>query len=207
MKVGVLFSGGKDSTLTANMMHEQGFEVELITFFPKNKDSYMLHSASLKPTKIMAEECLGFPYHSFEISGEKEKEVEEMLECIATLKLDGIAAGAIASTYQKQRVEHIAKSLNLKFYAPIWHTKPYNEYSKMKIILSKVAALGLDEKDLGNDALPYLEKYNYFEGGDAETLVLDAPFFKKKLEITYKKHWRKDHGEIEIINAKAIEKT
>ena len=75
-----------------------------------------------------------------------------------------------------------------------------------RIIICGVAAWGLDESWLGRtiddeciDELVELnEKYGVdiaFEGGEAETLAVDGPIFKRKIRILkYKKEWHLDSG-------------
>ena len=56
MKLGVLFSGGKDSTYAAYLAKKQGYELEcLISVFSENKESYMFHTPSIAKTKKQAE--------------------------------------------------------------------------------------------------------------------------------------------------------
>jgi len=183
MKVGVLFSGGKDSTLTAFLMQSSGFDVELITFIPKKRNSYMLHSENLNVSGLVAE-AMGLKQHVFYVSGEKEVEVEEMLESIRTLNIQGLASGANASEYQRQRIEYIGEELALPTYAPLWHKNYFQELSYLDIILVKYAAYGIDKYLLGKPFRVYSDLIHpYLEGGEGETLVVDAPFFKYKVVI------------------------
>ena len=44
-----------------------------------------------------------------------------------------------------------------------------------------------------------------FEGGEAETLVLDCPIYKKKIElVNYDIHWDGIRGTFEILDATLI---
>ena len=75
-----------------------------------------------------------------------------------------------------------------------------------EVIISGVAAYGLDEKWLGrriddaciDELLKINEKVGLnlaFEGGEAETLVLDGPIFKKRVKIIKdKRQWHVDSG-------------
>jgi diphthamide synthase (EF-2-diphthine--ammonia ligase) len=45
------------------------------------------------------------------------------------------------------------------------------------------------------------------EGGEYETLVLDAPFYKKHIEIVKSEvEWEGDRGSLKILEAKLIDK-
>jgi uncharacterized protein (TIGR00290 family) len=89
---------------------------------------------------------------------------------------------------------------------------------KFKIIIVGVSALGLGKEWLGStlnrENLTKLEflsaKYGFnlsFEGGEAETLVVDCPIYKKKLEIREGiVKWFGDNGIFEIIDYDLIDK-
>ena len=56
MKLGVLFSGGKDSVYSAYLAKQKGNELAcLITIYSENPDSYMFHTPSIEKTKKQAE--------------------------------------------------------------------------------------------------------------------------------------------------------
>jgi predicted ATP pyrophosphatase (TIGR00289 family) len=196
-KLAVLFSGGKDSTRAVEWCLKNHRVKCLLTFSPKNKESYMLHSVNLGITKIAAK-ALGLEHKKIKVSGEKEKEVEEMKKAIKKLNVDGIACGGIASNYQKARFERIASDIGIKFYAPFWGVGEENFLRETvdlgyKVIVVSVSSLGLDKSWLGRsinheaiDELIKLKKFGLnivFEGGEGETIVLDGPIFKKRIEI------------------------
>ena len=101
--------------------------------------------------------------------------------------------------------------VGLKIISPFWHVDELEYMRKIvslgfKIIISGVAAWGLDESWLGREIdeecigelVRLNEKYHVdiaFEGGEAETLAIDGPIFKKKIKILeYKKEWHLDSG-------------
>ena len=56
MKLGVLFSGGKDSTFACYLAKKQGYEIScLISIFSENKESWMFHTPSIEQVKKQAE--------------------------------------------------------------------------------------------------------------------------------------------------------
>jgi uncharacterized protein (TIGR00290 family) len=106
-------------------------------------------------------------------------------------------------------------------YSPLWNIEPSKYYdelfaSKFEILITKVAALGLEKIWLGKiidienyDSLRKLsQKYKFnitFEGGEAETLVLDCPIYKKRIEIVDSKIiWDGIRGTFEILDAVLI---
>jgi uncharacterized protein (TIGR00290 family) len=87
-----------------------------------------------------------------------------------------------------------------------------------KVVIVGVSAFGLDERWLGRvldgKAIEELnrlhKKYGLnpcFEGGEAETLVLDCPIYMKRIEIqSYKIHWDGQRGIFEISDVSLISK-
>lgn len=211
MKVLCFFSGGKDSTLAAFFTLQSGFEVELVTFFPENKESYMLHSTCLEITRYQAK-AMGLKHHTFYVSGEKEREVEEMLSHLSKLKskinFSALCSGALASEYQKQRIDYMANELSIPSFSPLWHKgKALEEdYKHLNIIISKVSSANFGEELLGKQAQQFFDSL-YFEGGEAETLVLDAPFFSFSLKLEFEKKWYKDWGEIKVNKVMLLKKS
>lgn len=214
MDVAVLFSGGKDSTMAIYKALNEGHNVKyLVSMISKNTESYMFHVPNINLTELLAE-AMNIPLISVNTDGIKEKELIDLKNIISDLKNKGIQAiysGAIYSEYQKSRIDKICNDLNLISISPLWHMDQY-EYmlelldNDFKFILTSVAAEGLDESWLGeiitHESLNKLKQLNdqydlniAFEGGEAESLVIDCPIFKKRLEIvSSKKEWYFDNG-------------
>ncbi|HIJ08750.1 TPA: TIGR00289 family protein, partial [Candidatus Bathyarchaeota archaeon] len=55
MKLGVLFSGGKDSTFALHMASEREEIACLIAMLSKNEESYMFHTPNIDITALQAE--------------------------------------------------------------------------------------------------------------------------------------------------------
>jgi asparagine synthase (glutamine-hydrolysing) len=52
MKLGILFSGGKDSAYAAYLSKKENYEIScLISIVSKNKESFMFHTPSIEKTK------------------------------------------------------------------------------------------------------------------------------------------------------------
>ncbi|GFO97007.1 hypothetical protein ig2599ANME_1204 [groundwater metagenome] len=222
MKLAALISGGKDSSFAIYRGLQEGHVVtDLVTIVPANEDSYMFHSANIHLTGLISEAC-GIPLTSVASSGEKEKELEDLKNALCSVKVDGVAAGAIASEYQASRVKRICDELGLKMYAPLWHNDPESLLREMiklmDIRMVKVAAGGMDESWLGRrfdeklieDLKALNRKYRVHlagEGGEYETLVLDAPYYKKRINLLETENvWRGDHGVMRVIKAELGEK-
>lgn len=204
MKCAVLFSGGKDSCYAAYLAKKQGYELAcLISIFSENKESYMFHTPSISKVKQQAE-VMDLPLITQKTQGKKEEELKDLEEVIKKAKedyhIDSIVSGAIASNYQKTRIQKICDRLELECFNVLWH-KDELEYlnelikNKFKVIITGVFAYPLDKSWLNReinqefieDVKKLHERYEIHpagEGGEFETFVLDCPLFKKPLEIT-----------------------
>ena len=79
-RVGVLFSGGKDSTYAAWLAKKEGHELAcLITLYSENPESYMFHTPSISKTKKQAE-LMNLPLITRITKGIKEEELRDFIE-------------------------------------------------------------------------------------------------------------------------------
>ena len=74
MRVGALFSGGKDSCLALHNFGTSRVDV-LLSLIPENKDSFMFHKPNLKLLRKQAE-MLGIKLSIMKIKGEENKEFQ-----------------------------------------------------------------------------------------------------------------------------------
>jgi len=201
LKLGVLFSSGKDSTSAAYIMHKQNYQLTcLITLKSRNPDSYMFQTAGTELVEMQAE-AMELPIITQETHGRKEEELEDLEKAMQLAKeeykIEGIVSGALFSTYQRDRIEKICDKLGLKIFSPLWH-KPQDKHMQevidygFEVVLTKVAADGLNKtwlnKVLKSKELEQLKKMRdklgtnlAGEGGEFESLVLNGPLFKKKI--------------------------
>jgi diphthine-ammonia ligase len=202
MRLGVLFSGGKDSTLALHKAAEKEEVVCLITVVSENKESYMFHTPNIDVTALQAG-ALGLPLIKKVTKGKPEEELKDLEEAIAQavkrFKIEGVVTGAVESVYQAARIQKICNRLDIWCFNPLWkkNQKALLEEIVAKgfqAIISGVFAYPLDKSWLGKqidedliEKLVALSKeYGLSpsgEGGEIETTVLDAPLFKKKIEV------------------------
>ncbi|KYK29640.1 MAG: hypothetical protein AYK23_01530 [Candidatus Proteinoplasmatales archaeon SG8-5] len=223
MKLAALFSGGKDSTYAVHLAQQKGWEVaKLVSIFPEADDSYMFHVPNIHLTPLLAD-ALGIDFVKQYTKGEKEKELEDLREVLASLEIDGIVTGAIASNYQRTRIQDVCNDLGLTCYNPLWGLDQKEVLVEMidagfHILIVGVFAEGLGKDWLGRrldmDALTELESIaNRFginvsgEGGEFESLVVDGPNFSKRLEIVDSEiDWEGLGGVLRITYARLAEK-
>jgi len=208
MKLGVLFSGGKDSTFAAWLAQKSGYEIScLISIYSENPNSYMFHTPSITKTKKQAE-AMKIPLLVQKTKGVKEKELHDLKKAIKKAKekykIEGIVTGAVESVYQASRIQKVCDELNIECFNPLWQKDQIELLedlirNKFEVIITGVASEGLDASWLGrkidrkfiNEVRSLNEKYKINpagEGGEFETFVLHAPnLFKKTLKIKDKK--------------------
>jgi ABC transporter with metal-binding/Fe-S-binding domain ATP-binding protein len=198
MVYAALSSGGKDSVLACQKALDAGLEVRyLVTVRPADPDSYMFHSSNLDAVAAIAD-AAGMAYVEVASNGEKEAELADLEAGLAELPVEGFVTGAVASTYQRDRLAGIADRLDLELVAPLWGMDPgallAEIAARFDAIIVVTAADGLDETFLGChfDAalIRRLERVAAVhrihlagEGGEYESLALDAPFYRRP--VTY----------------------
>jgi ABC transporter with metal-binding/Fe-S-binding domain ATP-binding protein len=202
-KCAVLFSGGKDSCLALHMALKKSYDVRcLLSIIPKNFDSFMFHKPYLNLLGEQAE-MLDIDLIVKESEGIEEEEVDDLKDLISQVKgdVDVIVVGGIASSYQGKRIKSICDEWGLEFYAPLWDYKSEDVWKELfnegfKVILTKVSCDGLDrgwvgeviDKERFEELRGLSEKYRFridFEGGEAESAVLDMPEFKKEIKLKF----------------------
>jgi asparagine synthase (glutamine-hydrolysing) len=203
LKIAALISGGKASFYAMHILQKQNYEITcLVTLKSKNIHSYMFHTPNIDIVDLQTKAC-NIPLITQTTQGEKEKELEDLEVALSTAKkrygIQGVCSGAIFSNYQRERIEEVCDRLGLKIFSPLWHMNQELEMRTLieegfDIIFSSIAADGLDVSWLGrtitSEDVDKLVKINKKigmniagEGGEFETTVLDAPFFKKKIII------------------------
>ena len=219
--VALLFSGGKDSNFAYMRLHEQGREVCcLMTVIPRDPESMLLHSVNAFLTPLQGE-AMGRPVLMEDAGiGEEEDALRRLMRRAAADYGAGYAAtGALISRWQSGVFNRLARENGLEPIAPLWGLDQ-EEYLRdvvrrgLKAMITRVSAYGL-----GNDLLgavldePLVErivelsrKYRFnasFDGGEAETFVLDAPFYRMRVSIVDAEIVRgSDWGELRIKRAK-----
>jgi len=197
MKIGALVSGGKDSLFAAYKASKEHELVCLISIKSKNPESYMFHIPNIHLVELQAK-AMGLPLVEFETEGVKEEELIDLQKAIEIAKekygIRGIVSGAIKSNYQKDRVDRICKDLEVVSLAPLWGIDEELYLQELlknfNVIIVGIAADGLKKELLGTrigltflDRMRSLNVSSIGEGGEFESLVLDCPLFKKKIEI------------------------
>jgi len=223
MKLASLFSGGKDSTYAIHLAQKQGHEIKcLLSVFPKSDESHLLHHPNMKWTKLQSD-SMKIPQLTITSNSDETDNELSLLEtllqnAIDQYQIDGLVHGGIKSKFQKEKFEKICAKLNLNVLAPLWDSDPesyMNELvdEKFNFIMTTVSSDGLDDSWLGKTILKsdiillksLSEKFGFnlnFEGGEAETFVINCPLFAHSIKINQtEKNWDGYRGRFEIVDA------
>jgi diphthine-ammonia ligase len=228
MRLVALFSGGKDSTYAILRAKEMGHEVVcLLTMHPNADDSQLFHYPNSRLTRNLAE-SMKIPLIEYTVNGSTKGDETDALEQALRLAqvrytIDGVVHGGISSNFQKQVFESACGRAALSPVAPLWNADPEGYMHELihrgfEIMIVGVSAMGLGAEWLGrilNDK--YLEKLSLlskkngfnlnFEGGEAETLVVDCPLYAKRLAVKKAEiRWDGQRGIFEIREAALVEK-
>lgn len=211
MKIAALVSGGKDSILALHCAQASGWDVtHVVTVRSRADDSYMFHVPNTDLAPLIAE-AVGAQLVTVETHGEKERELDDLERALGGLAVDGFVSGALASEYQRTRLEAIGHRLGLKSFTPLWHKAPEQvlqtvAHPSWDVRFAAVAAEGLGERWLGrrldpdaaNELAELRARHGLHvggEGGEYETLVLDAPCYQMRIEVVRATPiWRRDGG-------------
>ena len=223
MKVAALISGGKDSALALHHALAEGYNVtHLVSIAPRCDDSWMFHHLNIHLTNLFAESA-HIPLRMQTTAGVREEELLDLKNALAALSVEGVVSGAVASTYQMKRIEKICEELGLQSITPLWNRNPQSLLKelltlKFKVIITGVFAQGFTRSWLGREITheaiqDLLELQLRFqisligEGGEYETLVLDAPFFKQEIKIVESETvWKGENGYLHVTQARLCKK-
>ena len=210
----ILFSGGKDSGLALDYALQYTNVKCLIIMQSKNVESYMFHTPNIEWAKTQAE-CTGIPYIVQFTAGEKEKELQDLETAIkkakTKYKVQAIVTGAIESVYQASRVQTITNNLGMECFNPLWQKDQIELleeliHKKFDIILIGTFGYGLDKLIGRKIDHKFIEEVKLLrdrlkinpagEGGEFESFMLNAPYYKKPLKIIKNNIIKDDSGGI-----------
>ena len=201
MDVAIMYSGGKDSTLAIEYALNKGYNIKyLLSVKPNRTDCYLFHFATVEHTKELAD-ILGLKHILINCDAADPVKEAELVKNVVLKedKVNGLILGGIG--LQLTQLGSLQKALmpyNIEVYAAHAGSDHETLFREMldkgyEILISQVASDGLIKwlgktitkenfEDLKKDSI----KYGFhlgFEGGFADSLVIDGPIFNKKLEI------------------------
>lgn len=203
INAGVLFSGGKDSVYSLYLAKKAGHKVScLITIIPFSNESWMFHHPFIRSTDLISQ-CLNIPLiinESSSLNDELDVLKQGIKDAIHRFNINAIYTGAIASKYQKERIEKICDELDLRLFSPLWNKNQLDilkeELCLLDFVIVSITSFGMKKELLGkvfkhkelNEVIKTSVLTNKaFEGGEAETLVVDCPLYTKRIVLKNQK--------------------
>lgn len=222
MNLASLFSGGKDSTSAIYEAQKQGHTIAcLLTISPESDDSHLLHHPNVMWTRLQSQ-SMGIPQIMAECnSSDTDDELRVLEDLVDNARerfgITGLVHGGMSSRFQKTRFEDVCSRLNLTAVSPLWGMRPL-EYmtglvQRFDFVMTSVSSDGLDDSWLGRIITPediqtlsrLSAKFGFnlnFEGGEAETFVVDCPLFARPIRIKQSlMDWDGYRGRFQIADA------
>lgn len=200
MKVGIMFSGGKDSTFAIQYAMHRGWDIEyLLSIKPTRTDCFLFHFATVEHTPKTAE-ILGIKHFLLTCDvADPQKEANIVRDFVLEHKVDAIVLGGTG--LQVTQLKSLQDSLHA-FGVEVFAAHAGSDHDKLieemladnyRIMITQVATDGGSKwlgreitkenfEELKRDSI----KYGFhigFEGGYMDTFVLDAPMFSKKIDV------------------------
>jgi len=197
-KVAVLYSGGKDSNYAVEYCLKRGWEIAyLLSVKPTRTDCYLFHYATVEHTPLQAA-ALGLKHILVDCDvADPEQEAAIVKRVVEENPVDAVVLGGTG--LQVTQIQSIQKAL-LPLGVEAFASHAGDDHGALfedmlnkgyKIIITQFASDGLSKwlgrvitnenfKDLKKDALVYGFHLG-FDGGYADTFVLDMPLFQKKI--------------------------
>ena len=171
MKFVALVSGGKDSIYSILQAIRNGHELVACIHLgapikgsgnssdenEEEEESYMYQTAASEVVKIQVEECLGVELLLYPRQGRSvntglvydnttpKDEVEDLFlalkQATKRFEFEGVCSGAILSTYQRVRIEHVCNRLGLTSLSYLWRLGPQKELLQQMLDDGIVAVL------------------------------------------------------------------
>ncbi len=147
MKVAVLFSGDASSICSHHLIRKAGLEVEYLVTAKASQSSRMYGRLDPDLTRISAR-SLDAPL--IEFCAEEGDEISPLIETLASIDIDGLCIGAVASNRRRNRLVRICQKLGIQLVLPLWHKDPAEILANMieegfEIMIVMLRADRLDE--------------------------------------------------------------
>lgn len=206
MDVAVMYSGGKDSNYAVQYALEKGWTIKyLLSVKPIRTDCYLFHFATVEHTPVQAE-ALGLKHYLLSCSvADPRKEAAIVEKFVADKqktkaeKVDAVILGGTGlQATQIRSLQDALRPYGVEVFAAHSGEDHETVFRGMiekgyEIMVTQVASEGLPRwlgrtitKENFEELKKDSEKYGFhlgFEGGYADSFVVDAPTFKKMIVV------------------------
>ena len=219
LNVAALISGGKDGLYAAYLAERAGHQIVCtLTVEPESEESHLLHEPGTRVAALQSM-SMGIAHLRATVDNMSESDtLLELFERASEFGAHGICHGGIVSKFQRDTFATIATKAKMEVLAPLWGMDQKNHMNNLlrdgfKFAVVSVGSAGLGPEWLGktitteniSHMLELADRYSFnpaFEGGEAETLVLDCPMFSQRIEIDGRAKWDGYRGRFEISGAR-----
>jgi len=200
MNIAILFSGGKDSVNAIQLAKQKNWNIKyLLSVKPTRTDCYLFHFATVEHTKEIAK-ILGYNHILVNCDvADPKKEAEIVKEVVAKNPVDAVVLGGIGlQETQLKVIREVLFPLGVEVFASHKDEDHESLVRNMikegyEIMITQVASDGMNKwlgKTLTKDNFDELKKdslkYGFhigFEGGYADSFVVDGPIFSKRFDV------------------------
>jgi diphthine-ammonia ligase len=217
LKVAALFSGDASSICSIQLIQKAGLEVRYLVTARAPQSSRMYTSLDLDLTSISAQN-LAIPLIEFVV--DEEDEISPLIKALASLDIDGLCDGAVASNYRRNRLVRICQKLDIQLVLPLWHKDPAEILANMieegfETMIVRFRSDRLDGSWLGrvlaqNNLDEFLRACDenrispLGESGEFETFVVAGPNMRGRVELEFEKRRSENLGWLEITGSKHV---
>ena len=197
MRLAVLWSGGKDSSLACQKVILQGNDVVVLVTFILDDWPSLCHPLSIMSLQSQA---LGIPHMTFKVAEPHKQAYRQAISSlIRTKRIQGITSGGIWLEGHRRWVENICAGSGTKVIMPLWNENTEDILDALvshgyRPIFTCVKEPWFDADWLGRPlderqvlALKSLRQKSGIdicgENGEYHTMVLDGPTFKQSIQI------------------------
>lgn len=198
------WSGGKESCFACHKAILNGYNISnLVNFISKEYKRVSFHGTEAKLIQLQSE-AISIPLFQKETTWDGyEQEFKEAVKSLIPNGVKGMVFGDIYLQEHKDWVERVCRELGIEAIEPLWGRDPkgllleFIDAGFEAIIVSAKSNL-INQKWIGQKVngpfLEYLKGNNIDacgENGEYHTLVIDGPFFNKKIKISKSKPIKK----------------
>lgn len=230
-----LYSGGKDSYLALDEAERSGRRVNRLLTVDAPPGSYLYHAPTTDATDLAAR-SMGRDHVRLDLDVVDERttsheaaetEIEPLERWLADAVRSaappaGLVSGVMASRYQYDLLGSLCDRYGVEFYAPLWDRPAEWILEQVRerdltVDVVAVAANGLDRSWLGRrltdaaiaELVQVAERHDIHragEGGEFETIVVDAPRFDRPIRYRAGTEWEGTHGHLRIESARLVDR-
>lgn len=197
MRVAVLWSGGKESSLACHEVMAQGHDIAVLVTFILNDWPFLCHPLSIMSLQSKA---LGIPHTTLKVQEPyRETYRSSISELVKRGGIQSLVTGDIWIDDHKRWMESVCEGLGVEVIMPLWNARPSQILDsvlsrRFKPVFTCVKEPWFNAEWLGreldatcvrdlNDLHDRFQVDLCGENGEYHTMVLDGPMFKHSIKI------------------------